>query len=320
VAELGLEGGAAGLGHRGGGEIVERVADIEGDALGLAGGVEEAELAEVAVAGEEKDTGGAGVADELEEAAALVREVAPFLEAVAVGDDLEGGNDEAEVGGLAKAGFEPGPLVLAEEGGSGVGLGEVAAACACEPFVAGAVALVEERGTKVAGVEDDELDDATGRAEAVGGVDAGAGAAGGIGGDVVEIEEVLLGFGAAHEVGAGVVGAVVMVVPGADDLGAFAQVGVGGEVFEQVVVVDHAVEGDTGAGLGSGADGAGGVGVDGVAEPDPDVGESVGDGGPDGGVIERGVAGAEGDALDEGVGLGRGFVGAGGGGGGEDED
>ena len=60
---------------------------------------------------------GPGLADQLEEPLALVREVHPLLEAVVFGDDLDAGNQEPDLGRDAELLGEPAPLVLAEDRG-----------------------------------------------------------------------------------------------------------------------------------------------------------------------------------------------------------
>ena len=133
----------------------------------------------------------------------------------------------------------------------------------------------------------------------MGGINAGAGAARAVGRLAVEIEKVPLGLGAADEFGAGVVLAVVVVVPRAENAGALAKQAVAGKVVLAGVVIGQAGERNAGAGLGGRADGARRVGVDGVAEPDPRIGETVAHGIPDRGRIERRVARPEGEAPDK---------------------
>ena len=143
----------------------------------------------------------------------------------------------------------------------------------------------------------------------MGGINAGAGAPRAVGRLAVEIEKVPLGLGAADEFGAGVVLAVIVVVPRAENAGALAKQTVAGEVVLTGVVMGQAVERNAGAGLGSRSDRARRVGVDGVAEPDPGIGETVDHGIPDWGGIERRVARPEGEAPDKRARLGWGVVG-----------
>ena len=311
---LGARGGQLrGKGRRGGfrergtREFVDRVARVDRGAIGLARGVEAAQFAGVAVAREQDHAGGAGGADQLEEAPAFGGKVAPFLEAVVVRNHLDGTHDHPHVGRLTQHGLQPAPLVGAEHRCRGIRARQVRAPHPVDPPGRGRVAPAERRA-EITRIEGDDLHDAPRRTVTPGGIDAGTVAPRAVGRHVVEIEKVPLRLNAPDKVGPAVVLAVVVIVPRTDNAGAFAEETIAREVALPRVVIGHAVERDAGASLGRGAGRARRVGIHGVAEPDPRVGVSVDHGVPDGRGIERRTAGTEGQATDERTRLGGGIV------------
>lgn len=110
---------------------------------------EAADFGEVPVTAEEDGGNVAGFREELEKTGPFVGQIAPFLEAMGSGEDLNGADNEAEFGGLFQLGFQPIPLGLAKHGGVGTGLREVGRTTV--DF------LFRELASESAGVEHDDL-------------------------------------------------------------------------------------------------------------------------------------------------------------------
>ena len=231
----------------------------------------------MAVAGEEDDVVGFGFFQEVDEALAFQREVRPFFKAVFGGDDLDAGDDDAEFGWFFEFCFEPLPLGVAEHGGLGVFVGEVAFA-SVDPASG-------EGGAEVAGVEREDLDPVSFTPVGVAVVDAGGFSGRVIGGEFEGVLEDFLRFFFLRIFGAGVIEAVVVIVPDGENFGFGAEFPVAFVVEKDLVFLfqdGHVM----------------GVAVDVVAHEKEDLGvRFAGDRFPDVVGVTRGfVAGAAGDA------------------------
>lgn len=239
------------------------------------GGVHFEDFGKVAIATEED--GGSAVCcfEEVEEAGSFVGHVAPFFKAVTRGENLNGADDDPEFGGLFEFLGEPGPLLFAEHGGVWAGGFDVVLATL-------GVLCFLEWAAKVAGVEEDELDAFFIGSEDFGMVDAFGCAGRMVGGEVEDVLKNLLGFAALGILAAGVVEAVVVVIPGrkdGDDFREGGEIGLG-EKFVVFRPEDLHV---------------GGVAVDIVAHEEEEVGLLFGDDFEDALVGFRFVAGPTGN-------------------------
>ena len=203
------------------GDLVQRVAAYWRLAI---------ERAEMAVARQQHDAVGVAGADRVEQSLALEREIAPTLPAMALGQHLDGGNQQPHLGGLSQLGREPRPLLIAEHGLGRIGIGHIA-------LLAERIAPVgpPQRGAEPAQVEQDDLHAHARRADDVGAVDAFAGAPYVVGGDIPEAEEFILGDSLVREIGPAVVPAIVMIVPDREMRHLFPQPGVTGDLAGNVI-------------------------------------------------------------------------------------
>ena len=140
-----------------------------------------------------------------------MREVAPTLEAVPVGQQLDGRHDEPDLCWLPQLHGQPFPLGRAQQVLAAVGRGPVGS----EGLRFGGPL---QRRAEPAGVEHDDLDLLTGRTHDFRVIEPFPGPARVIGTDAVEFEEELLGPRLEGHVGAPVVQPEVVIVPPRDDL------------------------------------------------------------------------------------------------------
>lgn len=147
---VGVGGGEMpGGGDAAGGDVVDGVG---------AGGLYFGDFGVVYVAADEEDALGAGFLDEVHHALLFVREIGPGFVAIEFDAKLRAGADDAQIGGAAQFGFEPAPLLFAEEGGIGGLVGEVVERVEVAALVVQFAAVVAEVVAKSAGIEEDDLE------------------------------------------------------------------------------------------------------------------------------------------------------------------
>src|SRR5262249_14716937 len=133
------------------------------------------------IAGDEDHAIGLLPGDEGEKPFLFGRKIAPALALIAIGLDLDGRDDEAQLGLLFELAREPIPLRGAEHGAGGVGIGNNAGAA----VLALALPGIAER----ADIEQDHLHAPAGRSQYVGIIEAGTACARRIVPNAPEIEK-----------------------------------------------------------------------------------------------------------------------------------
>mmetsp|Transcript_66502 Transcript_66502/g.156970 ORF Transcript_66502/g.156970 Transcript_66502/m.156970 type:complete len:508 (-) Transcript_66502:861-2384(-) len=201
------------FGQAAGGQVPQRIAGRR---------VPARQVGVVHIAADDDHAFGALLADQVDQALALQREVAPALPAGALGGQLHAGAEDAHIGRLGQALGQPGPLRLAEQRGGRVEVGQIPAlhraAAELGLGIHCRIALLErgvgyQRRAVEAQVQHQHLHAAAGAFDPVGLVDAGPRAARRVGRLAPFVAEQLLRQRLQRVLAADVVVAEVMVVP-----------------------------------------------------------------------------------------------------------